>query len=136
MYLLDTNIVSETAKDHGDTAAARFLRSVSPQYLYLSIITIEEVLFGIRVLVPGPKRTRLERWFEGNIMRTFSDRVFEVDFRITDACATKLASARRKGKNPSFADALIAATASVHGLSVVTLNRKDFAPLDVPLVDL
>ena len=136
MYLLDTNIVSETAKDHGDTSAARFLRSVSHQYLYLSVVSMEELLFGIRVLEPGPKRTRLEQWFEDKIMPTFADRVFEVDFRVADACATKLAMARRKGKNPSLADALIAATATVHGLTVVTLNRKDFEPLDVALVDL
>lgn len=136
MYLLDTNIVSETAKEHGDTAAARFLRSVSPQYLYLSIITIEEILFGIRVLTPGPKRTRLEHWFEDKITPTFSDRVLEIDFHIANECANKLAIARRNGENPSLADALIAATASVHGLSIVTLNRKDFAPLDVPIVDL
>lgn len=136
MYLLDTNIVSETAKDHGDTSASRFLRSVSHPYLYLSVITIEELLFGIRTLTSGPKRTRLEHWFEDRIMPTFADRVLEVDFRVADACATKLALARRNGKTPSLADALIAATATVHGLSLVTLNRKDFEPLDVTLVDL
>ncbi|MEZ2347818.1 type II toxin-antitoxin system VapC family toxin [Terriglobus sp. RCC_193] len=136
MYLLDTNIVSETVKDHGDTSAARFLRSVSHQYLYLSVITIEELLFGIRLLVQGPKRTRLEHWFKDRIIPTFADRIVEVDVRIADVCSTKLATARRKGKNPSLADALIAATATVHGLSIVTLNRKDFEPLDVPLVDL
>lgn len=136
MYLLDTNIVSETAKDHEDTSASRFLRSVSHQYLYLSVVSIEELLFGIRVLAPGPKRTRLEHWFEDKIMPTFADRIVEVDVRVADVCATKLATARRKGKSPSLSDALIAATATVHGLSVVTLNRKDFEPLDVPLVDL
>jgi predicted nucleic acid-binding protein len=136
MYLLDTNIVSETSKNPADTSAARFLRSVSPQYLYLSIVTIEELLAGIRVLDSGPKRARLERWFEDKVMAVYRGRILEVDFRIADACASKIAAAKRGGRNPSLADALIAATASVNGMSVATLNRKDFLHLDVPLVDL
>ena len=133
-YLLDTNVISELRKpvrraDHG----VRVWASRHAQLdLYLSVITIMEVEIGIgrisrRDAVQG---RRLHVWFEEELLDVFDGRILSVDNRV----ARKAAHLHVPDPRPDR-DALIAATASVHGLTVVTRNVKDFENLDVPLIN-
>ena len=136
MYLLDTNVVSQTSEPKPDPRATAFLQSVSVQFCYLSVITIEEILVGIRRHAPGPRRRELEDWYEKHVLGVYRDRILTVDMAVADACADMILNAKKHAKNPGISDALIAATARVHRLTVVTFNRTHFDELGAQLEQL
>jgi len=83
---------------------------------------------------PGAKRDVVQRWLEHYVLVNFRDRILPVDVAVADECGRLMFRAKRQKHTASLADALIAATAIVHGLSVATLNVKHFKPLGVKLV--
>jgi toxin FitB len=130
-YLLDTNVISETRKARADSGVIAFLSAAEAAGLFLSVLTLGELRKG----VAGKRRTdpgaadHLGAWVDG-IETTFADRVLPID----------AATARRWGElsaNRSLPviDALIAATAISHGLTLVTRNTRDVESTGVPLVD-
>ena len=84
---------------------------------------------------PGRKRRNLEDWIEKGLLVGFVGRIFVVDAAVADDCGRLIVAAKKQHHNPSLDDALIAATARVHGLKIATLNRSHFEKLDVELVD-
>lgn len=135
MVLLDTNVVLElrkvrTGKAHPNVAA--WSRRVSPASLFLSVITVHELEVGVGLLERrDPAQGALLRtWLDGHVLPTFAGRCLPVDASVARA------SARLHIPDPlPFRDGLIAATALVHGLTVVTRNVADFAATGVPLVN-
>ncbi len=109
-------------------------RQLTPDEIYLSAITIQELRLGIEILPVGSRRQGLERWLDEKVLGTFAGRILPVDIAVAEACARLSARAKRAGRVPELGDALIAATASVHNLTVATLNRKHFEPLGCKLV--
>ncbi len=97
----------------------------------LSAVTIGEIEKGIQIRRRRDPRAgeRLQIWFDG-LRRDFGDRILPVDERVAIAWGRIAA-----GRSRSVTDALIAATAQVHGLTLVTRNVRDFADLGLPLVD-
>jgi predicted nucleic acid-binding protein len=133
-YLLDTNVVSQTSKLHPDLAVMNWWKRQDELSLMLSAIVFQELRFGIEMLRPGSKRDRLEGWLEIRLRREFADRILPATVEIAELSG-KLIAVRKKGAHIlDPADALIAATALVHGLQVATLNRKHFERLGVELV--
>ncbi|QND48034.1 type II toxin-antitoxin system VapC family toxin [Rhizobium lusitanum] len=129
MYLVDTNVVSEARR--GTVEAISWLRSVEPSTVYLSVITLGEVMRGIALKRRSDPRaaTHLEEWLR-KLRHDHSGRILP----ITDQIAVewgRLAALRPRGE----ADGLIAATAIVHDLIVVTRNTKDFDDTGVSIVD-
>lgn len=133
-YLLDTDVLSQTTKAKPHMGVFTWLRERQESDLCLSAITIEELRFGLELLPKGKRRRELESWLEDRVLRRFSGRILPVEERVADKCGKLFAAAKLAGHNLDIGDVLIAATASVHNLKVVTLNRKHFERLGVELV--
>jgi toxin FitB len=135
MYLLDTNVVSELRKA-GTGAVNRNVRlwakSVPPSALFLSSITILELEIGILLVErrDPPQGSILRAWMEEHVLPTFQGRILAVDTPVALRCAAMHVPTPRSDR-----DALIAATAIVHGMAVVTRNVADFEPTGVTIVD-
>ncbi|MBS0195043.1 MAG: type II toxin-antitoxin system VapC family toxin [Proteobacteria bacterium] len=135
MYLLDTNVVSELRKAHSgkaDVNVARWAEGVDAAELFVSVITLQELEIGIRLAEHrDPRKGMLLRtWMEQHVLPAFVERVLPVDL----AVALRAASLHVPEPRPER-DALIAATALVHGMTVVTRNVVDFAPMGVEWID-
>jgi len=133
MFLLDTNVLSELRRPERAAATViAWASAVDPAELYISVISVLELESGALLVGrrdPG-QETVLRRWIDGTVIPTFGDRILPVDISVARRCA----ALHVPDKRPA-ADALIAATALVHRLTIVTRNIGDFAPMGVPLVD-
>jgi len=135
MYLLDTNVVSElrkvkTGKVHRNVRA--WAKSVSTPTLFLSAISIMELEIGI-LLIERRDRSQGERlrfWMEDQVLPAFHGRILAVDTPVAQRCA-----ALHVPTPCSDRDALIAATAMVHGMIVVTRNVSDFELTGVTIIN-
>jgi toxin FitB len=129
--LVDANVLSEATKPRPDERIVRWLRANEPALL-VDPIVLGEVCFGIALLDPGARREQLERWFEGAVARI---NCLPFDRTVGLRWAELLADLRRRGRPMSVKDSLIAASALSRELPLATLNRRDFEPADLKLVD-
>jgi len=135
MYLLDTNVVSELRKirlGKADRHVARWADSQDAADLYISVITLQELEIG--VLLAERRDTAqgavLRVWLNEHVLPAFSGRILIVDAAVAQQ------SARLHVPDPRpVRDGLIAATALVHGMTVVTRNVADFEPTGVVVLD-
>jgi hypothetical protein len=131
-YLLDTNVLSETRKRQPAASVADWIAATPRDRLHVSVLTLGEIEQGItKVRRRGDRRqaTALERWL-GDVQAGFEDRVLPVTIPVATAWG------RQQNAQPlPVIDALIAATAQVHGLTVVTRNVKDFELAGVQVLD-
>jgi len=133
--LLDTNVISELRKigdGKADPKVVAWIGAEDTANFFISAITILELERGVlgvqrRDAVQG---ARLRAWLDNHIRPEFSGRILPVDDEIATRCAHLHIPDRR-----NEADALIAATALVHGLSVVTRNARDFEGIGVVVID-
>jgi toxin FitB len=137
-YLLDTSVLSMLAPDKPTLTPAliAWLRQHA-EGLYLSAVTVVEIEQGICKLrrAGGAQRAdRLTQWLDA-LLATSSDRVLALDSRIGRSAGALSDRAIALGWHPGFADVAVAATASAHGLILLTRNGKHFAPLGVPFID-
>jgi predicted nucleic acid-binding protein len=124
-FLLDTNAVSDTGKRTPNPGLATWLGAQASDDLWMSVLTMGELRYGALILPDGPRRQELEGWLT-QVLVTFADRTLDVDSRIAAAWADVAARHRIARRTVSPADELIAATAIVHDLTVVTRNVRDF----------
>ena len=134
-YLLDTNVISELRKvgdGKADPNVAAWISEQDSRDLFLSAITILELERGILSIQrrDGVQGSRLRKWMDSRVRPEFAERVISVDDAIATRCAHLHIPDRR-----NEADAIIAATALVHGFAVVTRNIQDFQSTGVVLVD-
>lgn len=131
MYVLDTNVVAELRKakaGKADKNVTAWASSVAPASLFLSSITVLEMELGI-LLIERRDPTQgsvLRAWMEGHVLPAFADRILAVDTTVARRCA-QLHVPDPKSER----DAFIAATALVHGMTVVTRNVDDFTSTGV-----
>jgi toxin FitB len=135
MFVLDTNVVSELRKAKAGKAhrnVTAWAAQVPASRLYVSAITILELETGV-LLIARRDRAQgavMRAWMDEHVMTAFAGRILAVDADVARRCA-KLHVPDRLSER----DALIAATALVHGMTVVTRNVADFSASKVPLVD-
>ncbi len=103
--------------------------------VFLSVITIAELQRGIDLLAAGPRRDRLNTWLAGDVLTRFEGRILDVTRDVAHRWGTLCAEAQRKGRILSAMDAFFAATAAVHGLTLVTRNSSDFEATGITLFD-
>lgn len=135
MILLDTNVVSEPLKPTPNQAVIRWLDAQSPETLFLSSISVAELVAGVEGLPAGKRRTRLREAVVEGVLRLFSDRLLSFDTKAAGAFGAVHAKARRAGSPISFPDCAIAAIATAHGLAVATRNASDFRGTGISVVD-
>ena len=124
-FLLDTNVVSEWTKPRPNAGVMTWLAEVDEDRVYLSVVTIVELRHGIERLAAGNRRAQLDDWLREQLPPRFEGRVLAIDFEVADECGRLLARREAKGRPIHAMDALIAATAQVHGLTVVSRNIAD-----------
>ena len=130
-FLLDTNIPSEMTKPQPSPLVEKWLNEVDDDDLYLSVLSIGEILRGITRLPESKRRTSIEEWLESTLRPWFAGRILPVSLPIAERLG-RLAGERDKlGRPLATADGLIAATAIEHDLTLVTRNVKDFIGLGV-----
>jgi toxin FitB len=128
MFILDTHVVSELRKirlGKADIHVAAWADGVDAADLYVSVITIQEIEMGILLLErrDSQQGVLFRNWFNDQVLPTFANRILSVDKTVA------LRSAQINVPNPRpVRDGLIAATALVHGMTVVTRNVADFEP--------
>lgn len=133
MYLLDTNVVSELRKArNADRGVRMWAQAVPASSLYLCAISILELELGIlRIERRDAKQGAILRaWMDGHVLPAFDGRILAIDTAVAQRCAALHVPSPRSDR-----DALIAATALVHGLTVVTRNVDDFQPTGVAVVN-
>ncbi len=133
MYMLDTNVVSEMRKirsGKADANVARWADSIDANDLYLSAITIQELEIGVLLIErrDPAQGAALRTWLESHVLPAFDGRILHVDIVV----ARRAASLHVPDPRP-IRDGLIAATALVHGMTVVTRNVADFESSGVSL---
>ena len=135
MYLLDTNVIAELRKATSpkiDQKVLAWANSISAASLFLSVITVLELETGTLLVErrdPGQGAV-LRSWLNAHVFPAFLDRILPVDTAVAQRCARLHVPDPRSDR-----DALIAATALVHGMTVVTRNVDDFAPTGVELLN-
>ena len=133
MYLLDTNIVSELRRARKAHPNVRtWAQTLPAANLYLSVISILELEIGVLLMERRDRKQGgiLRAWMDGHVLPTFAGRILAIDTAVAQrGAALHVPNAR------SDHDALIAATALVHGMTVVTRNVSHFQPMGIAVVN-
>jgi toxin FitB len=133
MFLLDTNVVSELRRPERADARVRAWAAKTPVELSsLSVVTVQELERGILLMERRDPRQGaiLRQWLEEDVLTRFAFRILPIDIAVSRRCAQLHVPPPRPER-----DALIAATAMVHGLTVVTRNTPDFEPMGVAVLN-
>ena len=130
-FLVDANVLSEATRPEPNPRVLEWLTRYERE-IAVDPIILGEIRFGIFLLPAGKRRMRLERWFQDGV-----ERIHCLTWEAATGLrwARLLADLRADGRSMPVKDSLIAATALVHGLTVVTRNRRDFEPAGVDIVD-
>ena len=128
MILLDTNVVSEAMKPAPDEAVRAWLDEQAAETLFLSSVTIAELMFGIGALPEGKRKERLTEALDG-VMELFADRVLPFDVDAARRYADLAVKARTAGKGFPTPDGYIAAIAAAKGFAVATRDNSAFEDL-------
>jgi predicted nucleic acid-binding protein len=125
-FLLDTNVVSDWKKPQPNPGLAEWLARVDEESVFLSVVTFAELRHGIERLPSSKRRSRLDEWLRIDLPLRFEQRFLPVDGVVADAWGRLVARQEARGRAIQAMDALIAATAEAHALTLVTRNASDF----------
>lgn len=134
MILLDTNVISEAMKPGPDDAVRAWLDEQAAETLYLSSVTIAELLFGIGALPAGKRKDRLTEALDG-VMELFADRVLPFDVAAARHYADLAVKARAAGKGFPTPDGYIAAIAASRRFAVATRDTSAFDAAGVAVIN-
>lgn len=134
MIVLDTNVVSEAMRPDADAQVIRWLNAQPAEALYLSSVSLAELLFGIGALPTGAKRERLAMALD-RVLALFRGRVLAFDHDAARRYAEMAVAARVAGRPMPVADGYIAATAASHGFAVATRNARDLQGIGPDVID-
>jgi predicted nucleic acid-binding protein len=128
-FLLDTNTVSEWVKPRPNAGVIDWMDSVDDDQVFISVVSLAEVRYGIERLAHGNRRRQLEEWLERELPLRFEGRLLPVDAAIADAWGRIVSRSEAAGRPIAVMDAFLAATAEFHRLTLVTRNVSHFSLL-------
>ena len=126
MILVDTSVVSEPLRPGGDPRVADWLDRQASKTLYISTVSVGEVLFGVKSLPAGKRREAVATAFEREIQRLFTGRIIPFDLAAARSYAALMSGARASGAAISILDGQIAAIAQANGFDVATRDEAPF----------
>lgn len=132
-FLLDTNVLSEPVKRSPAASVVTWLAQQQPLDLYISVLTIGELMMGSEIAPPGPRRDALRVWVAEELPRRFVGRLLPVTEGVAREWGRMSAAGRAIGRELPVTDGLLLATAHAHDLTFVTRNERDCAGRDVPI---
>jgi toxin FitB len=125
-FLLDSNVVSEWVKSRPDRSVVAWLAAVDEDQVFISVVTLAELRYGIERMTAGSRRNRLAQWLRDELPPRFDGRILSIDHIVADVWGKVVARSEAAGRPIGAMDAFIAATAEAHGLILVTRNVSDF----------
>ncbi len=133
--LLDTVVLSELARPEPHPGVVELVQGAEPEGLYLSVLSLGELGRGIARLPDSQRRRALERWLQRELIPWFEGRILPVDREVAERWGRLMAQGERQGRVIPAVDGLLAATALVHGLTLVTRNVRDFEATGVEVLN-
>lgn len=132
-YLLDTNVISELVKHAPNESLVKWIDGIDNEKLYLSVITIGEIRKGVAGIQNLQWQEKIAHWLEIELPDYFEDRILNIDIKVADMWGQL--QSQNKGYTLPAIDGLIAATAHVYNLKLVTRNKKDFIHTPIEIIN-
>jgi predicted nucleic acid-binding protein len=132
--LIDTNVLSELRRPDADERVKRHLAAAPHDSLFVSVVSVGEIVYGFSRLAAGPKKRSLMTWL-ANLEEEFRDAIVPIDLETCRIWGELTASRQAAGHSIETRDGLLAATAVRHGMHLMTRNTKDFANTGVLLIN-
>ena len=134
-WLLDTNILSELRRPKPESKVVAFVESQQLEQLYVSVVTLAEIRFGIELVADAHRRNELSAWLKLKVRPMFEQRILPVSEDVMFKWRLLVEEGRKIGHTFSQPDLIIAATALHHGLTVVSRDSAGYAKSRVPLLN-
>ncbi len=134
-WLLDTNVLSELRRPKPEAKVVAFIAALPLDRLFVSAVTLAEIRFGIEVLPDAGRRADLHDWLAHTVRPMFDQRVVPVSEDVMFKWRLMVEEGRKAGHTFSQPDLIIAATASCHGLTVLSRDTGEFERARVPVVN-
>jgi predicted nucleic acid-binding protein len=125
-FLLDTNTVSEWVKPRPNPGLMDWMESADEDRIFISVVSLAEIRYGVERLAAGRRRNRLEQWLRYELPLRFENRILPVDVAIAEVWGKTVLRSEAAGRPIGVMDAFLAATAETHQLTLVTRNVSDF----------
>ena len=134
-FLLDTNVPSELTRPQSDPYVEKWLEAADDDRLFLSAVSLGEIIKGLTILPESKRRQQLRKWVDETLRPWFDSRILPVNEGIAERWGILAGECQLKGKPLAIADGLIAATALEHDLTLVTRNVRDFGDLGLSILN-
>ncbi len=134
-WLIDTCCISELIKRKPNPNVVKWFSDMDEFSMYISVITFGELRKGIEKLPDSEKKDELNQWVKEDLSNRFKNRILDVSMKEVEEWGKVLAKAEKNGIPLPAIDALIAATAKAHDLTVVTRNKKDMNKAGIGLTN-
>jgi predicted nucleic acid-binding protein len=134
-WLLDTNVLSELRRPTPDAKVIGFITALSLDTLFVSIVTLAEIRYGIELIAESRKRAVLTKWLTESVRPMFGGRVLPISEDVMVRWRTLVENGRKAGHTYSQPDLIIAATGLHYGLTVVTRNSSDYLRTSVSIIN-
>ncbi len=134
-WLLDTNVLSELRRPKPEPKVLAFIKGHSLDLLYVSVVTLAEIRFGIELVSDAIKRAELNDWLAHKVRPMFEERALPVSEDVLFKWRLLVEEGRKAGYTFSLPDLLIAATALHHGLTVLSRDTSPYEKARVPFLN-
>ncbi len=125
-FLLDTNAVSEWVKPRPNPGLMNWMESADEDRIFVSVISLAELRYGVERMPAGSRRSRLEQWLRHELPLRFETRILPVDTQVAELWGRTVSLSEAVGRPIGVMDAFLAATVETYHLTLVTRNVSDF----------